>query len=205
MVTAAAASHHRLPVVLVLSFALVGCGGGDGAGPVSTPPGASASANPPDNGPTSPGGTGTTAPETSTGGSPSTTSSNPSSNPPTASNEVDIGARFFDPRMDSFGQVTVGRTITKDLRVHSDAPEVVRTVVVRGAAFSIVDDGCTGATFPGPSCVVRVAATPPAPGEHEGSLTVTTSTGRVGSSDLVVVGEQPETASPTLSPEPPRR
>lgn len=186
MVTAAAASHHRLSVVLLLSFVLLACGGGDGAGPVSTPSGPSASTNPSDNQLTSP------------GGSPSTTSSNP----PEASNEVYIGAPFFSPPSYSFGQVAVGHTVTKDLHVHSDAPEVVREVVVAGAAFSIVDDGCTGATFPGPPCVIRVAATPPAPGEHNGSLSVTTSTGRVWSSDLVV-GEQLGSDSPTPSPETP--
>lgn len=201
MVTTAAASHHRLSVVLLLSFVLLACGGG-GAGPVPTPPGASVSANPQDNRPTSPGGTGTAAPETSTGGSPSTTSSNP----PEASNEVYIGAPFFGPPRYSFGQVAAGRTVTKALRVGAteSAPEVVREVVVTGAAFSIVDDGCTGTTFPGPPCVIRVAATPPTPGEHNGSLSVTTSTGRVGSYDLVV-GEQPGPDPPTLSPEPPRR
>jgi hypothetical protein len=184
VVTAAAASHHRLSVVFLLPFVLVACGGGDGAGPAPTPPGASVSANPPDDRPTSPGGTGTAAPETSTGGSPSTTSSKP----PTESNQVTIGVAFFDPPRYSFGQVAVGHTVTRALRVDAtaSAPEVVREVVVTGAAFSIVDDGCTGTTFPGPPCVVHVAATLPTPGEHKGSLSVTTSTGRSGSIDLVL-------------------
>jgi hypothetical protein len=165
VVTAAAASHHRLSMVLLLPFVLVACGGGDGAMP--TPPGASVSADPPE-----------------------------------ASNEVHIGAPFFSPLRYSFGQVAVGHTATKALHVHSDTPEIIREVVVTGAVFSIVDDGCTGATFPGPPCVVRIAATPPTLGEHHGSLSVTTSTGRVWSSDLVV-GEQPGPDSPMSSPETP--
>jgi hypothetical protein len=202
MVTASAASQHRLSVALLLSFVLVACGSGDGAGPVSTPPEAPVSTNPPDDRPTSPGGTGTTAPETSKSRSPSITVSNP----PAESNEVAIGLSFVTPPSYSFGRVAVGRTVTRDLHVGATAsdPEIVREVVVTGAAFSIVKDGCTGATFPGPPCVVRVAATPPAPGEHKGSLSVTTSTGRSGGSDLVVE-EQSGPNSPTLSTEPSRR
>ncbi len=202
MVTAATASQHRLSVALLLSLVLVACGGGDGAGPVPVPPGASVSTNPPDNRPTSPGGTGTAAPGTSTGRLPSPTSSNP----PAASNQVIIGASFFAPPKYSFGAPAVGRTVTRDLGVSAteSTPEDIRKVVVTGAAFSIVDDGCTGATFPGPPCVVRVAATPPTPGEHEGSIFVTTSTGRDGSSGLVV-GEPLGPDSPTLSTDPPRR
>ena len=181
MFTAAAASPHRLPVVLLLSFVLVACGGGGGAGPVSTPSGPSVSTTPPDNRTTSPGGTGTAAPGTTTSGPPRTTISTP----PATSNEVIIGASFAVPPSYSFGRVAVERTVTRDLRVRTfgNAPEVVSKVEVTGAAFSIVKDGCTGATTP---CVVRVAATPPTPGEHKGYLSVTPSTGPSGGTELVI-------------------
>lgn len=177
----ASPSQHRLLMILLLSLILVACGGEDGADTVSTPSGTSASTNPPDNQPTSSDSTSTTAPETSTGESPGTTVPNH----PTASNEVIIGAAFAYPPSYSFGQVAVGRTVTRALGVTTigNTTEVVRKVVVTGAAFSIADDGCTGARLP---CVVRVAATPLTPGEHHGSISVTTSTGRSGGSELVV-------------------
>jgi|SRR2546423_6151470 hypothetical protein len=181
MFTIASPSQRRLLMILLLPFILVACDGGDGADTVSTPSETSALTNPPDNQPTSSGSTITTAPEMSTSGPPSI--AGPSL--PTASNEVLIGAAFANPPSYSFGQVAVGHIVTRALGVSAigNTTEVVRKVVVTGAAFSIADDGCTGARLP---CVVRVTATPPTPAEHHGSINVTTSTGRSGWSDLVV-------------------
>jgi hypothetical protein len=91
-------------------------------------------------------------------------------------NDVNIGARFGStPKRFSFGSTSLGSTTTRTVTVGSkDLEATVSSVnVVEGAGvFRILEDGCTGAIFPGPSCSVTLAATPPVEGKHIGVLEI---------------------------------
>jgi hypothetical protein len=122
-------------------------------------------------------------------------------------NDVLIGAAFASVDEYSFGSTSSGSTTTRSMSVGSNREATVTSVDVISTtgAFRLVDDGCTGVRFPGPSCRVRVAATPPTVGEHEGVLEIyyTTAAGESRSSgrDLTVSGEQDGSEEDTTEPE----
>jgi hypothetical protein len=70
-------------------------------------------------------------------------------------NDVNIGARFGrTPKRFSFGSTSLGSTTTTTVTVGSKGLEatVSSVNVVEGAGvFRILEDGCTGAIFPGPA------------------------------------------------------
>jgi len=109
-------------------------------------------------------------------------------------NDVVIGPAFAGEQTVSFGSTRSGSTTTRSISVMIVGEATVTSVDVDPGtgAFHLVDEGCTGAVFPGP-CRVTVTATPPAEGEHVGVLNIryTTAANRSGNPGvkLTVVGE----------------
>lgn len=116
---------------------------------------------------------------------PDSESPEPSGPGPTADNVILIGAAFSAAPY-SFGQTPPGTTVTRALGVRATVgtEATITAVSVDGAAFDIVEDRCTGVSFPGPPCTVTVAATPPREGTFFGSLVVRGG----GSAALTVAG-----------------
>jgi hypothetical protein len=108
----------------------------------------------------------------------------------TTNNDVVIGANFAREDEFAFDSTPPGSTTRMALRVGSLSDRTVTSVGVisETGAIRIVDDQCTGVRFPGPSCAVTIAATPPDEGKHNGRLVFTHSTGET-SVKLSVVGE----------------
>lgn len=129
-------------------------------------------------------------------GTPPTSSRGPGSGSlSVTNNDVMIGAAFANRNIYSFGSMPPGSTTTESLTVGGGEGLTVTSVEVISTtgAFRLAKDECTGTRFPGPSCQVIVAATPPTAGEHEGVLEIyyTEDSGASGSSgrDLSVSGE----------------
>jgi hypothetical protein len=106
---------------------------------------------------------------------------------------VIIGVSFDDKPPVDVGQTAAGSTIDLVTTVTGDPgyPVRITAVTVTGAAFSLVQDGCTGQVVPDP-CTVTIAATPPAAGEYIGDLAIQYEDPTTGSDTtgdrLVVVG-----------------
>ncbi|TQM36728.1 hypothetical protein [Pseudonocardia cypriaca] len=125
-------------------------------------------------------------------------------NPPTSSrgpdgssfsattNDVLIGPNFAREQTVSFGSTSPGSTVTRAVELVGFGGATVSSVSLtsESGTFRLLNNSCPGT---GPSCGVRVIASPPTEGEHEGTLWVsyTTADNKPGSTgvELTVSGE----------------
>lgn len=93
-------------------------------------------------------------------------------------NDVLIGANFAGAQGVPFGSTSPGSTATRTVRVGSLGETTVSSVSVSSgtSTFRLLDNGCTGTRFPGPSCQVTVTASPSTEGEHKGTLEISYTT-----------------------------